>query len=77
MKGLHSIAFLLTVVGGLNWGLIAIGSYIGGNFNVVNLLLGSWSSVETLVYLLIGLSTLSVVLSHKGSCTMCCNQSKV
>lgn len=25
MKGLHMITFLLTIIGGLNWGLVGIG----------------------------------------------------
>ena len=40
MKGLHGIAFVLVVIGGLNWGLVALGSWAGSNWNVVNLLFG-------------------------------------
>jgi uncharacterized membrane protein YuzA (DUF378 family) len=58
MKSLHGIAFVLVIIGALNWGLIAIGDWMGSNWNVVNLLLGSWPTVETLVYLLVGLSAL-------------------
>ena len=43
MKGLHMVAFILLVVGGLNWGLSALG------WNVVNMLLGSWPMVEKVV----------------------------
>ena len=71
MKALHSTAFVLTVVGGLNWGLVAIGTYMGSNWNVVNLLLGQWSGVENIVYLLVGLSALMLMLSHKMNCRAC------
>jgi uncharacterized membrane protein YuzA (DUF378 family) len=62
---LHRIAFWLLVIGGLNWGLVALGSWMGGNWNVVNLLLGSWPVVENIVYLLVGLSALVLMFSKK------------
>ena len=71
MKGLHGIAFILVVIGGLNWGLVALGNWMGGNWNVVNLLLGQWSGVENLVYLLVGLSAISLLVSHKKDCRAC------
>lgn len=71
MKSLHGIAFILVVVGALNWGLVALGSYMGNNWNVVNLLLGKWSGVENLVYLLVGLSAIVLLVGHKGDCRTC------
>ena len=68
---LHTIAFALVIIGGLNWGLMAIGTYMGSNWNVVNLLLGSWPTVENLVYLLVGLGALSLLVSHKKDCRVC------
>lgn len=68
MKALHGIAFVLVVIGGLNWGLVALGSYMDSNWNIVNLLLGSWPTIETLVYLLVGLSALFLVFKNKGCC---------
>jgi uncharacterized membrane protein YuzA (DUF378 family) len=71
MKGLHYTAFILVIIGSLNWGLIALGSWMGSNWNVVNLLLGSWPVVENIVYLLVGLSALVLVFSHKKDCRTC------
>ena len=68
MKVLHIIAFILVVVGGLNWGLVGL-----GNWNVVNMILGSMPVVERVVYVLVGLSTLLILLTHKGSCRVCSN----
>lgn len=68
---MHKIAFVLVVVGALNWGLIALGSFMGGNWNVVNLLLGAWPTVESLVYLLVGASAVVLLLSHKKDCREC------
>ncbi len=71
MKGMHKIEFILVVVGGLNWGLVALGSWMGGNWNVVNLLVGQWPVVENIVYLLVGLSALMLMFSHKKECRVC------
>ncbi len=71
MKSLHGLSFWLVIIGGLNWGLVALGQYMGSNWNVVNLILGSFPTVENLVYLLVGLAALSLVFSHKGDCRAC------
>lgn len=68
---LHIIVSILLVVGGLNWGLVALGNWAGSNWNVVNLILGSWPTVENIVYLLVGLSALSFLFSHKKDCRAC------
>ena len=52
------VAWILVMIGGLNWLLVGLGGFMGGNWNVVNLLLGSWPQVEWLVYILVGLSAL-------------------
>ncbi len=71
MKALHMIAFILLVIGGLNWGLVGIGGFAGANWNVVNLLLGSWPSVEWIVYILVGLSAIWIGIGHKKDCKVC------
>jgi len=72
MKALHIIAYILLWVGGLNWGLIGLSGLIGGgNWNVVNLLLGTWPTVEALVYVLVGLSALWLLVTHRKHCKEC------
>jgi len=71
MKALHIIAFILLVIGGLNWGLIGIGGFVGANWNVVHLILGAWPPVEGIVYILVGLSALWLLISHKKDCRTC------
>lgn len=66
MKALHCIAFILVIIGGLNWGLV--GAF---NWNLVDLLLGSWMWLENLVYILVGLSAILLVFTHKRDCKMC------
>ena len=68
---LHSIAFMLVIIGGINSGLIALSSYMSSNWDVINLALGSWPAVEMLVYLLIGISAVMLMFSHKRDCREC------
>ena len=71
MKALHMVAFVLLVVGGLNWGLVGLGGFTGANWNVVNMILGSWPQIEWLVYVLVGLSAVWLGIGHKGACKEC------
>lgn len=66
MKALHYITFTLVVIGALNWGLVGL-----FNFNLVTALFGAWPSLEKLVYILVGLSALIVLATHKGDCKAC------
>lgn len=75
MKALHMITFILVVVGGLNWGLVGLGGFAGSNWNVVNMLLGSWPQVEWAVYVLVGLSTVWLLVKHPRECKMCMGSS--
>ncbi|PIR46313.1 MAG: hypothetical protein COV07_04430 [Candidatus Vogelbacteria bacterium CG10_big_fil_rev_8_21_14_0_10_45_14] len=52
------LAWLLLIIGGLNWGLVGIGGFAGGDWNVVHMILGSWAWLEWVVYILVGLSAL-------------------
>jgi len=72
MKGMHMTAFVLVVVGGLNWGLVGLGMLMGQDWNVVQMLIGSWSmTLENLVYVLVGLSAIWLAMTHKKDCRYC------
>ena len=63
MKAIHVIAFILLVIGGLNWLLVGIGvgdivAYLG-------------STLATIVYVLVGLSALWLAFTHKSACKEC------
>ncbi|MBP9701477.1 MAG: DUF378 domain-containing protein [Candidatus Pacebacteria bacterium] len=63
MKTLHKIAFVLLVIGGLNWLLIGV-------FNWgVGMVLGT--VLARIVYTLVGLSAIFLVVTHKKSCKDC------
>ncbi len=71
MKSLHMVAWVLVMIGGINWLLIGIGGFVGADWNVVHLILGSWPTVEWLVYLLVGISAVYEIVKHKGMCKEC------
>lgn len=66
MKLVHAVTFLLVIVGALNWGLVGL-----LNFNLVKTVLGSWPTVETLVYVLVGASAVYLLATHKNDCKNC------
>lgn len=55
MKTLNVIALVLVVVGGLNWGLVAL-----FNFDLVAAIFGDMSVLSRIVYALVGLSAIIV-----------------
>jgi uncharacterized membrane protein YuzA (DUF378 family) len=66
MKALHMVAFVLTVLGALNWGLVGL-----FKFNLVTTVLGSFPSVITVVYVLVGLSAVYLIVTHMNDCKVC------
>ena len=65
----HKISKILVIIGGLNWGLVGIGMFMGSNWNVVNLVLGSMPIVEAIVYVLVGLAAIAMIFGCK--CKKC------
>lgn len=51
----------LVTIGALNWGLVGLAEFVGGNLNVVDLLFGSMPALEAAIYLLVGLAGLAMV----------------
>ena len=70
-KILHSVSWILLIVGGLNWGLEGLGDLIGSNLNVIRLVLGGWPQLESIVYVLVGLSAIYELTVHKKNCKKC------
>jgi uncharacterized membrane protein YuzA (DUF378 family) len=71
MKATHIVSFILLAIGGLNWGLIGLGMWFGGNWNVVYLVFGSLPWLEGLVYVLVGIATVVLLVTHKKNCSCC------
>ena len=53
------VALILIIVGGLNWGLVAL------NWNLVDAIFGAGSTLSTVVYGLVGLSAVYVLFILK------------
>lgn len=65
MCSVHSVAWILVIVGGLNWLLVAFG------YNLVEMLLGAWPMAVKVVYILVGASAISMLFGRKccmGNC---------
>ena len=56
VNGIDWTALALTIVGGVNWGLV--GAF---DFNLVDTLFGEGSALSRIVYVLVGLSALYLV----------------
>ena len=66
MKAMHSVSFILLVIGGLNWLLVGIGGW-----DLVAMVLGAGSMLARIVYVLVGLSAVYLVVTHKKTCKNC------
>lgn len=69
MKALHAIAFILVVIGGINWLLV------GFNWNLVDAIFGAGSIIAKIIYILVGLSAILLVVTHKKDCKCCTSSS--
>lgn len=63
MKAMHMIAFILLAIGGLVWLII-------GLFNV-NVVMYLGATLARVVYILVGLSALWEIFTHKSNCKAC------
>ncbi len=66
MKAMHMVTFLLLVVGGLNWLLVGLLKWdVGMIFG------GQEATISRIVYILVGLSALFEIFTHKSTCKVC------
>ena len=61
------IAWVLVLVGALNWGLV--GAF---QLDIVTKLLGSWPLVVRIVFVLVGLAAIVDLMHGVGKCKACC-----
>jgi hypothetical protein len=57
MRGFYTIAVLLLVVGGLNWGLVGL-----LNLDLVAMVFGAMSLLTKIVYTIVGVSAVYVLI---------------
>ena len=68
-KTLHMVAFLLLVVGGLNWLLVGLLDFDLVMWLFVDLL--NMMILAKVVYILVGLAAVYELLTHKSGCKTC------
>ncbi len=69
MKCINKIAHILVIVGSLNWGLVGLFRY-----DLVERIFGNMTTASRLIYLLVGISALVILFTHKtkkGKCKNC------
>lgn len=69
MKAVHIIAFALVIIGGLNWLLVAFG------WNAVESVSFGNELIAKAIYVLVGLSALYLLFTHKKACRECMGRS--
>lgn len=67
MKALHMVAFILLLIGGVNWLLVGI---LGKDLFVL-LGMNMGDMVPKIVYILVGVSAVIEAVTHKSNCKMC------
>lgn len=69
MNAIRTISYWLIVIGGVNWGLVGLGSFFGSNWDVVSLALGSVPYLAQIVFVVVGVAAIVSVVS--GGCRKC------
>ena len=63
---LHLITFTLLVIGGLNW--LLVGAF---DWDIGMIFGGSSAPFSRIIYVLVGLSAIYEIVTHKKSCKVC------
>lgn len=75
---MHKTVKVLLLIGGINWGLVGVGMFMGSSdFNIVHLLVGSAPILEAAVYIAVGIAAVMKIVGCKcKKCTdSCCSGS--
>lgn len=69
---MSTIGYYLILVGAVNWGLVGLGGFLGGDWNVVHMIFGGMASVESAVYVIVGIAGIMTFVGCKcATCTSC------
>ena len=69
MKTIHIITFLLLIIGGLNWFLVGVAGW-----DIGNIFGGQAAIISRIIYILVGLSAIYELATHKSCCKDCSNK---
>lgn len=72
-KWLHTIAFILVLIGGINWLLFAVIPVRPeqDGFDLIQILFGFSDSLVFITYVLIGISAIYLAFVHAKECKIC------
>ena len=65
-KTSHAIAWILVIIGGLNWLLVGLFGW-----DISQLFGGMDTSIARLIYVLVGLAAIYELATHKNDCKQC------
>ena len=66
MQYLHTVAFILLIIGSLNWLLVGLSGWdVGMIFG------GQSAMISKIIYILVGLAAIYEVVTHKNRCRNC------
>jgi len=66
MKAVHMIAFIVLVVGGLNW--LALGLF---QWELGDLFGGSAALISRIIYVIVGAAAVYELITHRSRCSEC------
>ena len=69
MKTYHGIVFVLLIIGGLNWLLVGL-----FNWDVGMLFGGQGAVISKIIYILVGISAISLAVTHRSECKLCASK---
>jgi uncharacterized membrane protein YuzA (DUF378 family) len=65
-KWLHMIAFVLVIVGGVNWGIFGL-----FNHDLIEDIFGNWPTFAEIIYTLVGIAAVYLAATHMNDCKVC------
>ena len=66
---MYLIAKILVIIGGVNWGIFGLGILMNKEWNIVHLIFSFSSTVEAIIYVLVGISAVIMIFGCK--CKKC------
>lgn len=66
MKILFWICTIVTVIGGINWGMVGF-----FNFDLVAYLFGNMTVITRIIYTFVGIAAIALILISVGRCIHC------
>lgn len=71
MKIIHYVAFVLVIVGALNWLVFGLTN----GWDIGQLFGGMDSIISRIIYVLVGISAIWLIVTHKSTCHYCKSES--